>query len=370
VRIRANSKTCMPAAPHILVIRRRYLGDIVLLGSFLRNLRLHWPDARIGVLTEPAYTSLLALNPDVTGAIALPTKFTAWPKFLRKLRRARFTHVFDLDNTQKTALLTRFTGAPERHAFHLENVRRHFPRFYTHTTFVSSLAYSAQHITETYLAMLATASVPVVTRELRLVPRPADLTAVAPLLGHLHPRPTSSISDLRSPISAPKVLLHPGSRSPYRVWPAENFAALCDRIQDELNAQIFLVGGPAEQPILAAIRAAAKSHLVVIDRPLPIGQFAALASQFDLFLCHDSGPMHVAAAVGTPVVALVGAQNITVWGPVGARHHVLQATQPCAAACVAPSECIPGDSYKNLCVRRVTVADAFTAVRASLASPP
>ena len=184
MRIRANSKTRMPAAPHILVIRRRYLGDIVLLGSFLRNLRLHWPEARIGVLTEPAYTSLLALNPDITGAIALPTQLTAWPKFLRKLRRARFTHVFDLDNTQKTALLTRLTGAPERHCFHLENVRRHFPGLYSHTTFVSSPAYSAQHITATYLAMLAAAGVPVATREIRLVPRPADLAAIAPLVGN------------------------------------------------------------------------------------------------------------------------------------------------------------------------------------------
>jgi ADP-heptose:LPS heptosyltransferase len=351
----------MPAAPHILVIRRRYLGDIVLLGSFLRNLRLQWPEARIGVLTEPAYTPLLALNPDITGAIALPTKLTAWPKFLRKLRRARFTHVFDLDNTQKTALLTRLTGASERHCFHLENVHRHFPGLYSHTTFVSAAAYSAQHITTTYLAMLVTAGVPVVTREIRLVPRPADLTAIATLAGP--PRP--AIANRQS-----KILLHPGSRSPYRVWPAENFAALCDRIQDELNAQIFLVGGPAEQPMLAAIRAAARSHLVVFDRPLPIGPFAALAAQFDLFLCHDSGPMHVAAAVGTPVVALVGAQNITVWGPVGPHHRVLQAAQPCAAACVAPGKCSPGDSYKNLCVRRLTVPDAFAAVRASLASRP
>ncbi|MBC7369435.1 MAG: glycosyltransferase family 9 protein, partial [Undibacterium sp.] len=264
--------------------------------------------------------------------------------------------------------LTRLTGASERHAFHLENVRRHFPSFYTHTTFVSSPAYSAQHITETYLALLHTAGVPVTTREVRLAPRPADLTAIAPLLGPRSKIALPSAATVQCRES--KILLHPGSRSPYRVWPAENFAALCDRIQDELNAQIFLVGGPADQPTLAAIRAAAKSHLVAIDRPLPIGQFAALASQCDLFLCHDSGPMHVAAAVGTPVVALVGAQNITVWGPVGTHHRVLQATQPCAAACVAPGECSPGDSYKNLCVRRITVADAFAAVRASLASRP
>ncbi len=353
----------MTAAPHLLVIRRRYLGDIVLLGSFLRNLRLHWPDARITVLTEPAYASMLALNPDVSAALTLPRRAAEWLAFLRQLRAARFTHVFDLDNSQKTALLTRFTGAPARHVFHLENVRRHLPSFYTHTTFVSSPAYSAQHITETYLSMLTTAGVPIATREVRLVPRPADLSAIAPLLG-----PQSKIDNPKSKIQ--KILLHPGSRSPYRVWPAENFAAVCDRLQDELNVQIFLVGGPAERPLLAAIRAAAKTHLVALDRPLPIGQFAALAAQFDLFLCHDSGPMHVAAAVGTPVVALVGAQNTTVWGPIGPHHTVLQAAQPCAAACVAPTECVAGDSYRNFCVRRLTVAEVFNAVRAALVARP
>ena len=61
-------------APHILLIRRRYLGDIVLLGSVLRNLRLHWPDALLTVLTEPAYTGILALNPDVTTALAFPDR--------------------------------------------------------------------------------------------------------------------------------------------------------------------------------------------------------------------------------------------------------------------------------------------------------
>ena len=55
-------------APRVLVIRRRYLGDIVLLGSVLRNLRLRWPRAWISVLTEPAYTGVLRLNPDVDAA--------------------------------------------------------------------------------------------------------------------------------------------------------------------------------------------------------------------------------------------------------------------------------------------------------------
>ncbi|MDB6170350.1 MAG: hypothetical protein JWM88_3214, partial [Verrucomicrobia bacterium] len=117
----------MPATPNnVLVIRRRYLGDIVLLGSVLRNVRLHWPDARITVLTESAYASILALNPDVDAARVFPAGAAGWPAFAASLRRARFTHVLDFDNTDKTALVTRLTGASVRVTFDREtNPFRH-----------------------------------------------------------------------------------------------------------------------------------------------------------------------------------------------------------------------------------------------------
>ena len=88
--------------PSVLVIRRRYLGDIVLLGSGFRNLRLHWPLARITALVEEPYGDVLVLNPDVNGVLALPRRTREWPGFLRCLRQARFTHVFDFDNNERT----------------------------------------------------------------------------------------------------------------------------------------------------------------------------------------------------------------------------------------------------------------------------
>src|SRR5262249_22181391 len=121
-----------------------------------------------------------------------------------------------------------------------------------------------------------------------------------------------------------RILLHPGSRSAWRQWPAENFAAVCDRIQDDLGAQVFVVGGPTDQPAIAEIAARPRMPLVTLRAPLPIPQFAALASQFDVLLCHDSGPMHVAAAVGTRVVALLGSQNPAVFAPPGTGHVILQ----------------------------------------------
>jgi heptosyltransferase III len=349
------------AAPNVLVIRRRYLGDIVLLGSVLRNLRLHWPTARLTVLTEPAYAGVLALNPDVDAALAFPRGPAGWPGFVRALRRARFTHVLDFDNTDRTAFATRLTGAAVRVTFDRETNPFRHRWVYTGHAPITNAFYISHHITETYLALLAAAGVPVVSREIRLVPRPADLAAVAPLVGP----PTSSLIPRHL-----RVLVHPGSRSPCRIWPARRFAAVCDQLQDELGAQVFLVAGPGEQALVQEIRGYAKSHLVACEQHLTVGQFAALVKQFDLLLCHDSGPMHVAAAVGTPLVALYGSQNAAIWSPLGDRATVLQPAQPCTCiGAAAPVPCVRGDSYRSYCVRRLAVEEVYAALRRQLAPP-
>ena len=344
----------MPAdAPHVLVIRRRYLGDIVLLGAVFRNLRLHWPGAEITALTEAPYSGVLALNPDVDRALTFPRKLAEWPAFLWALRRARFTHVFDFDNTEKTAVLTRFTGAPLRVAFDRELIKFRYRSFYTHSAKVANSFYDSHHITDTYLELLRPAGVPIASHEVRLMPRAGDVASAQKL----------------APRGGKKVLVHPGSRSAHRVWPAERFAAVCDRLQDELGAQVFLIAGPAEQALVREIRSHTKSHVVAIERALPVGEFAALAAQFDVFLCHDSGPMHVVAAVGTPVVALFGSQNSTIWRPVGERHTVLQTRLPCTCiGAAAPTPCVKGDGYRSYCVRMLTVEQVYASVAVRLTS--
>ncbi|HWA10116.1 MAG TPA: glycosyltransferase family 9 protein [Opitutaceae bacterium] len=333
-----------PAAPRILVIRRRYLGDIVLLGPVFRNLRRHWPKAHIAALVESAYASVLALNPDVDEAFVLPRRWTAWPGFIARLRKAAFTHVLDLDNNDRTALLTRLTGAPLRAALHHDVLRRGF--CYTTDVYHPPEIHERTSIVDYYLAALSAAGVPIVTREVRLVPRPAD------------------VADARRLVQpgGRKVLVHPGSRSAWRIWPAENFAAVCDRLQEELGAQVFLIGGPGEQDLARRIGQLARSHVIAVKDAIGVPQFAAFAAEFDVMLCHDSGPMHVAAAVGTPVVALLGSQNPVLFAPAGEGHAVLQPPLPCVA-CVSPGQCVPGDSYRNHCVRNITVDAVFAAVR-------
>ena len=339
----------MPTIPHVLIIRRRYLGDIVLLGSFIRNIKLLWPIAQVRVLVQSGFAGLLDLNSDVTEAIKMPQKASNWPQFLLAIRNYNFTHVFNFDNTEGTALIARFSGASFRCGSHHGGYRLKLKSFYTHISHDLNEVHESRPFTEYYLLALSQASVPIVTRSITLTPKQDDVLNLKRFVG----------------ASGRVVLIHPGSRSTYRVWPAERFAETCDKIQDELGAQVILVGGPNDDEVISAIRAKTKTHLIKIGESLSVQRFAALAQIASVALCHDSGPMHVAAAVGTKVVALYGSQNAVLFQPTGEGHILLQTPLPCTD-CVAPSRCIVQDSYHNLCVQKISVEAVVEAVKIQL----
>ena len=343
-------------APRILVIRRRYIGDLVLITPLLANLKLHWPLAEITVLVDEGYEDILRLNANADHLLTIPRKGPRRLQrnfaLLRALRRQRFTHVFDLDTNDRTAFLTWVTGAGFRASYTSDKHRWRRKLAYNHVRDVPLAEYNSASILENYLRLLPLAGVSVVRHDCQLEPTLDNLrqaeTAFAPSkLGR-------------------RVLLHPGSRSAYRIWPLERFARVADRLHTEAGAQVFLTGGPSETKLIEGICSAAQTPLTVLPTPANVGLFAAYARVADVFLCHDSGPMHIAAAVGTRVVALFSAQSTTLWSPAGSGHQVLQAAMPCAAACVAPTQCDPNNGYKSYCVRRITEDQVFSAVRAAL----
>lgn len=342
----------MPPTPRVLVIRRRYLGDIVLLGSLFRNLRLQWPESHLAALVEAPYGPVLSLNPDVDAILAAPAGATAWPRFLSGLRRNAFTHVLDLDNTEKTALVARLSGAPTRVVLHHGNHPVRLRALYTHVVYDPGPEHEAHPISAYYLKSLQAIGVPVASREIRLVPRPEEVAEWRRFVG----------------AEGRTLLVHPGSRSRWRIWPADRFAAVCDRVQDALGIQVVLTGGSAERALVSEIRGLARTHLLSLEQAPSLSGFAALAKASSVLLCHDSGPMHVAAAVGTPVVALFGSQNPDLFQPVGAGHQLLVPPMPCTE-CVAPQACRPGDSYHNYCVRRLSVDSVYAAVERALTRP-
>lgn len=340
----------------ILVIRRRYLGDIILLGTTIANLHRHWPEADICLLVDPAYQDIPPLIPHVTRTLVMPATATAWPRFLLRVRRQRFTHVFDFDNTERTVAAVAATGAPFRTTYAREDRRTRFPGAYTHLASLSRKVGDSQPAIDTYHLLLRSAGISTPLNELHLITGKSARNRAHRL------------------ISGPsrKVLLHPGTRSPFRLWPTERFAALIDRIQDELDAQVFLAGGPSDLATVREIRAQTKTHVIVLEQAFSVEEFAALVAQCHLFVCHDSGPMHIAAAVSTRVVALFGSQNAAIWRPHGPGHVALQTDLPCTCfpATQLPSSCVPHDAYRSYCVRKLSVDQVFAAVQSQLDCTP
>jgi len=163
--------------------------------------------------------------------------------------------------------------------------------------------------------------------------------------------------------------VHPGARIDSKRWPAENFAALIDALARETDRKIVLLGGPGERALAEAVIAASASKPVSLAGKLSFGELVALLQCCRLYIGNDTGPAHVAAAAGAPVVALFGLETPARWGPVGDRSIAVRASMPCNP-CMHPDICEPPDPHKTFCVQRIALADVLAAVRRQLADEP
>jgi lipopolysaccharide heptosyltransferase II len=109
--------------------------------------------------------------------------------------------------------------------------------------------------------------------------------------------------------------LNPGADNPNKRWDPKHYANVADRLIESLNADIILLGGPGEEKIANAIEARMSSPVINLAGKLTLDDLIYLISRLDLFLTNDSGPMHIAAAVHTPLVALFGPETPALFGP-------------------------------------------------------
>lgn len=345
-----NPSAVLSDSPRILLIRRRYLGDLVLLGAAIAKLRAQWPKAHISVMTEGAYAGVLRMNPNVNSVIPFPHSLAQWWDAWRQLRTQRFDLLLDFDNRDKTALVSLLSGAKQRLALH-NGLKVHLRWAYTDAELVPLDFLIGRHVTTYFDRLLARANVTGEAGECTLIPLPADVKFV---------RQMPVITSL--PADRPRLVVHPGSRSEFRLWPAEYFAAVLNKIHTDGTASVTFVAGPTEQVLIDNVQRLLNFPAACIRDTLSLPQLGALLAEFDALLCHDSGPMHVAAAVGTPVIALFGAQGSTVFAPLGTGHELLSPPIPCTN-CVTPNECVPGDTYRMRCVRNISVDRVFAAAQ-------
>lgn len=158
--------------------------------------------------------------------------------------------------------------------------------------------------------------------------------------------------------------MHAGASAPARRWPAEYFAQVADTFADRMGAQIILTGGPGEEPLAAAVADHMVTRPIDLSGKTSLGGLAAVIDSLDLFLTNDTGPSHIAYALGTPSVTLFGPIDPERWKPLhGSDHIILRRPVDCGpcglANCPLDHRCMRGlrPEMVSLVVERLLVRE-------------
>jgi ADP-heptose:LPS heptosyltransferase len=159
-----------------------------------------------------------------------------------------------------------------------------------------------------------------------------------------------------------KVGLFPGAGWKLREWMPERFAAIGDLVAKRFGAQVLLFGGPNELELVNHVAGLMAAESISFAGNLPIRQFAALVAQCDLFITNDTGPMHIAAAMHTPTVALFGPGNHIRFQPIDPIHTTIRHHVPCNPCKQFTDKC-----KDNICMKLITVDEVWETVQRRLA---
>ena len=307
----------------ILIIRLSALGDVIRTLPLLPPLRARFPAARLGWLCEPGQRPVVEVQPLVDEVLEFPrqdlTRSLKSGHLLRAgsrlrttlatIRRWRPQVVLDAQGTYKSALLMRLSGAPLRIGFARGVAREYIPGAATHHVTPVPARQSRVEKALSLLAPLA-ADPSLAAAEL---PRQAGAAALAESLWAAKP-------------GRVRILISPGAsnRQGYKRWPPRMFAAAATSLAAG-GATVQIAWGPGEEGLAREVagHAGGGVHLLPATSLLLLAELLRTA---DLFIGNDSGPMHLAWLVGTPVVALYGATDPVVNAPWGPGHRQVAVT--------------------------------------------
>lgn len=331
--------------PNILVIKLRYLGDVLLATPVFRALRERYPLARISAAVPRGTEDMLKWNPDINEVLVIERgSVREQIRFMRDLRHRKYDCVIDLTDGDRAAVLSRITGAPMRVGFNEE----HRWRGLLYTTVVKSTPRA--HRVERDLQALRPLGFEPKSSPLVLRLSSADEADAERLLSELGLWGTGD--------SRPLVMLQPGARYWFKAWPAERFAELADRLAEGLGSRVLVGGNAAERDLAEKVCAKARTQPVNLAGRTSLLVHAAVLKRCALFVGNDNGPMHMAATVGTPVVALFGPSNPLEWGPRGEKTTVIYKGLDCRA-CFHPT-CRRGEES---CMKLISTDEVFAAAR-------
>ncbi|AZO42327.1 glycosyltransferase family 9 protein [Mesorhizobium sp. M7D.F.Ca.US.005.01.1.1] len=348
-----------PAPFHsILVIQTKFIGDLVLASALAQNLRLEFPGARLVFLCEARFESFVIAHGIASEVVTFRrarmrgTNLERGKELyamIRALRRYRFDLTIDITDSKTSRIVSGLVNAKTRVGYKPSERPLRMLERQPANVFARPYGFDGQHFLYRYLSPLEALGIELRTVIPSLQPLPLETAKALALLGKHHLRPNAFIA------------MHAGASFEGRRWQPERFAAAIDEIAGETGLDIVLVGGPDEREIAEHIIASTVAPVVNLVGTLSLESLLAVLEQARLFLGNESGPMHMAAATGTPVVGLFGLTHPSRWGPIGVPSISLQPPMPCA--CVAKDLCRAPDPSKACCVWGLEVKPVVDAVR-------
>jgi predicted lipopolysaccharide heptosyltransferase III len=328
---------------NIFVIKLRYIGDVLLATPTVRAIKAAHSDVRVTMMVNRGTEDVLSGNPDLDKIVVLDKgSLAAQWRLIAGLRRRQFDTVIDLTDGDRSAFLSWISGAPVRIGFNDEHRWR--GRCYTE---VVQPVPGVRHRIDRDLEVLKPMSIQAGSKDPQLWLMPEEENSANQLLDQLGVQRSQSI-----------VILQPGARYWFKAWPPERFAELADQLTSRYGCQVLIGGSYQDIDLAQQIRQMAKSSPIIMAGRTAIKQFAAIAKKSALFVGSDSGAMHIASAVGTPVVALFGPSNPAEWGPRGGPVEVLYKELDCRS-CFHPT-CTRGEEN---CMRLIAVYEVFAAAQ-------
>jgi 3-deoxy-D-manno-octulosonic-acid transferase len=341
--------------PKILIVRLSAIGDVIHALPVAYAIKAKFPNAELNWLAEDRVAGLIALNPYVDKIIVMPrkqwqniAKRNKWQalkaifSFLKGLRNYNFDLVLDLHGFFKSALPVGMTKAPLRYG----NVS---------AAEGSTLFYNCKitippeltHKIDRYLYMTK-AALDVNTEQVQFAiePGPSDKLTVTKLLEDY------SLNDRKF------VVINPYTTWKTKDWMVERYRGLTERIKKELAYDVVFTGGPGDRKGIDAILATISVPVYNLAGMTNFGELAELYKRAELFIGGDTGPMHLAVAVGLPVVAIMGPTDPRIYGPYGERNIVVMDNHSTCLGCWK-RKC----PHNRECMNNVSAEQVFAAVQ-------
>jgi len=354
---RSHDITPPKSAFSVLVMRLDTIGDVLLTEPAIAHLRTRFPAARLHVVCGSAGEALLAGHPAIDRLIVFDAPWhAAWRgesvrwaersrellRVLRELRRQRYAFAFEMRGDIRDILFARLCGARTL----VGNGWRGGGYLLHHDV----PAPADEHRVAFALRIASWPHPPPEARSPRLQLTGDQRTAAARALAPLDGRPC--------------VAFHLGAGFPSKCLPAATFAAVANRLR-ERGLSTVVVGGPGEDALAREFEDVVAERPLVLVGKLGILETAAVLERCDLFIGNDSGPMHLAAAVGTPVVCFFGPSEPKKYHPHGAPYRLLELDLPCRPC--DHVHCVQGE---NICLTGIRADDIVAAAEELLAPVP